>query len=198
MKSYPVINGRKIRLAILGCGRISKNHFDSIEKHKKDVELVSICDDDQSVLAIHEKKYNIKGYLDLASMIENVDLDLVIICTPSGLHAEQTEICSKKGINIMTEKPMATRWNDGIRMVKACDQAGVRLFVVKQNRNNPTIKLLQKAIKENRFGKIHMVHLNVFWSRPQSYYDQATWRGTWEFDGGALMNQASHYIDLMD
>ena len=198
MKSYPVINNRKIRVAIIGCGRISKNHFESIEKNNKDIELVSICDDDQSVLTVHEKKYNIKGYLDLASMIENVDLDLVVICTPSGLHAEQTEMCSKKGINIMTEKPMATRWNDGIRMVKVCDQAGVRLFVVKQNRNNPTIKLLQRAIKENRFGKIHMVHLNVFWSRPQSYYDQATWRGTWEFDGGALMNQASHYIDLMD
>ena len=198
MKSYPVINNRKIRVAIIGCGRISKNHFESIEKNKKDIELVSICDDDQSVLTVHEKKYNIKGYLDLVSMIENVDLDLVVICTPSGLHAEQTEMCSKKGINIMTEKPMATRWNDGIRMVKVCDQAGVRLFVVKQNRNNPTVKLLKRAIKENRFGKIHMVHLNVFWSRPQAYYDQAPWRGTWEFDGGALMNQASHYIDLMD
>lgn len=198
MKSYPIIKERKIKAAIVGCGRISKNHFESISKHQKNIELVSICDDDESVLNNHEKKYNIKGYLDLANMIEKVDLDLVILCTPSGLHAEQTETCAKKGINVMTEKPMATRWNDGIRMVKVCDQAGVRLFVVKQNRNNPTIKLIKRAIKENRFGKIHMVQLNVFWSRPQSYYDQAPWRGTWEFDGGALMNQASHYIDLLD
>ena len=84
---------------------------------------------------------------DLNNMIENETLDIVVLCTPSGLHAEQTEMCSKKGINIMTEKPMATRWNDGINMVKACDQAGVRLFVVKQNRNNPTIKLLKRAMR---------------------------------------------------
>jgi UDP-N-acetyl-2-amino-2-deoxyglucuronate dehydrogenase len=83
-------------------------------------------------------------------------------------------------------------------MVKACDEAGVNLFVVKQNRRNSTLQLLKRAIDEKRFGKIHMVHLNVFWSRPQSYYDQAKWRGTWEFDGGAFMNQASHYVDLLD
>ena len=121
-----------------------------------------------------------------------------MICTPSGIHAEQTELCAKHGVNVMTEKPMATRWSDGVRMVKICDKAGVRLFVVKQNRRNPTLQLLKRAIKENRFGKIHMVHLNVFWSRPQEYYDQAPWRGTWEFDGGAFMNQASHYVDLLE
>jgi UDP-N-acetyl-2-amino-2-deoxyglucuronate dehydrogenase len=84
-------------------------------------------------------------------------------------------------------------------MVKACDEAGVRLFVVKQNRRNTTLQLLKRAVTEKRFGKIHMVHLNVFWTRPQSYYDQGNgWRGTWEFDGGAFMNQASHYVDLLD
>ena len=98
----------------------------------------------------------------------------------------------------MTEKPMATRWQDGLRMVKACDEAGVRLFVVKQNRKNTTLQILKKALKEKRFGRIHMVHINVFWTRPQEYYDSAKWRGTWELDGGAFMNQASHYIDLID
>jgi UDP-N-acetyl-2-amino-2-deoxyglucuronate dehydrogenase len=93
---------------------------------------------------------------------------------------------------------MATRWQDGVRMVKACDENNVRLFVVKQNRRNTTLQLVKRAITEKRFGKIHLVHLNVFWSRPQSYYDQAAWRGTWEFDGGAFMNQASHYVDLLD
>lgn len=83
-------------------------------------------------------------------------------------------------------------------MVKACDGAQVRLFVVKQNRRNSTIQLLKRAVEEKRFGKIHLVQINVFWSRPQSYYDQARWRGTWEFDGGAFMNQASHYVDLFD
>ena len=98
----------------------------------------------------------------------------------------------------MTEKPMATSWEDGVSMVKECDKAGVRLLVVKQNRRNPTLQLLKRAITENRFGKIYMVHLNVFWNRSQEYYDQALWRGTSQYDGGAFMNQASHYVDLLD
>ncbi|MDA9871956.1 Gfo/Idh/MocA family oxidoreductase [Candidatus Thioglobus sp.] len=189
---------RKIKVAILGCGRISRNHFGSLEKHQSNMELISICDIQQTILSDHEEKYNIKGYLDLGDMLENEDLDLVVICTPSGLHANQTELCAEYGVNVMTEKPMATRWSDGVRMVKACDKAGVRLFVVKQNRKNSTLQLLKRSVDENRFGKIHMVHLNVFWTRPQEYYDQAAWRGTWEFDGGAFMNQASHYVDLLD
>ena len=193
-----VIISRKIRMAILGCGRISKNHFGSIEKHKDNIELVSICDSNQSVLTEHKKKYAVKGYTELCDMLKNEKLDLVAICTPSGNHADQTELCARHGVNVMTEKPMATRWSDGVRMVKSCDDAGVKLFVVKQNRSNATLKLLKQAMRENRFGKIHMVHLNVFWTRPQEYYDQASWRGTWEFDGGAFMNQASHYVDLLD
>jgi UDP-N-acetyl-2-amino-2-deoxyglucuronate dehydrogenase len=93
---------------------------------------------------------------------------------------------------------MATRWRDAHQFVQACDHAGVRLFVVKQNRRNPTLQLVKRAIEAGRFGRIYMATLNVFWSRPQSYYDSAKWRGTWEFDGGAFMNQASHYIDLLD
>jgi UDP-N-acetyl-2-amino-2-deoxyglucuronate dehydrogenase len=102
------------------------------------------------------------------------------------------------GLDVMTEKPMATRWSDGLAMVRACDEAGVRLFVIKQNRRNRTLQLLRQAIQGDRFGRIYMVNVNVFWTRPQSYYDSADWRGTWEFDGGAFMNQASHYVDLLD
>jgi len=198
MKSYPKVSDRKIRIAIVGCGRISKNHFGSIEQHQDNIELVSICDVQQDVLSKHEAEYKVKGYLDLEQMLENEKLDLVAFCTPSGIHAKQTEICAKYGVNVMTEKPMATEWSDGVRMVKACDDAGVRLFVVKQNRRNITLKLLKRAIEEKRFGKINMVHLNVFWTRPQEYYDQAEWRGTLKLDGGAFMNQASHYVDLLD
>ena len=198
MKSYPLVTKRKIRIAVVGCGRISKNHFASIEKHKDNIELVSICDVQQSVLSEHESAYKVKGYLELCDMLENEELDLVAICTPSGIHADQTELCAKHKINVMTEKPMATRWSDGVRMVRACDSGGVQLFVVKQNRRNSTLQLLKRAVNENRFGKIHMVHMNVFWTRPQEYYDKASWRGTWEFDGGAFMNQASHYVDLLD
>lgn len=162
------------------------------------MELACICDNDPEVLEAHKRQYNTKGYLHLRDMLENEKLDAVSVCTPSGLHSSQVRLIAKHGVHVITEKPMATRWADGIKMVKACDKAQVHLFVVKQNRRNTTLQLLKRAVEEHRFGKIHMVHLNVFWSRPQSYYDQAAWRGTWEFDGGAFMNQASHYVDLLD
>jgi UDP-N-acetyl-2-amino-2-deoxyglucuronate dehydrogenase len=123
---------------------------------------------------------------------------VVVLCTPSGLHSQQAIKAAQRGLHVITEKPMATRWSDGLEMVRACDEANVRLFVVKQNRRNPTLQLLKRAIEQRRFGRIFMVTINVFWSRPQQYYDSARWRGTWEFDGGALMNQASHYVDLVD
>lgn len=199
MPHYPSITDRKIKIAIVGCGRISKNHFGSVEKHCDNFELTAICDTDPVVLAEHAKKYKIPAYRDLEEMLANEQLDLVALCTPSGIHPDQAVLIAKHKIHVMTEKPMATRWNDGVRMVKACDEAGVRLFVVKQNRLNTTLQLLKRAVTEKRFGKIHMVHLNVFWTRPQAYYDQGNgWRGTWEFDGGAFMNQASHYVDLLD
>ena len=131
-------------------------------------------------------------------MLKTEKIDLIALCTPSGLHPDETILASKYGVNVMTEKPMATRWQDGVNMVKACDEARVRLFVVKQNRRNATLQLLKRALDKERFGRIYMVNINVFWSRPQDYYDSAKWRGTWEFDGGAFMNQASHYVDLID
>ncbi|MDC1527524.1 Gfo/Idh/MocA family oxidoreductase [Gammaproteobacteria bacterium] len=199
MQHYSSINGRKIRIAIVGCGRISKNHLNSIEQHSESLELAAVCDIDKEVLAEHIETYKVSGYRNFEEMLEKEDLDLVAICTPSGIHPEQAILAAKYNVHVMTEKPMATRWKDGVRMVKACDEAGVRMFVVKQNRSNATLQLLKRAVEENRFGKIHMVHLNVFWTRPQSYYDQGNgWRGTWEFDGGAFMNQASHYVDLLD
>jgi len=198
MPNYTTIKGRKIRVAIVGCGRIAVNHLSAIEKHSANMELVSVCDVNHELLDEHMNKYNISGYTKLVELLETEELDAVALCTPSGLHAEQAELAAKYGVHVITEKPMATRWQDGVRMVKACDKAGVHLFVVKQNRQNATLQLLKRAVEERRFGKIHMVHINVFWTRPQSYYDQAKWRGTWEFDGGAFMNQASHYVDLFD
>jgi UDP-N-acetyl-2-amino-2-deoxyglucuronate dehydrogenase len=130
-------------------------------------------------------------------MLAELTADIVVLTTPSGLHAEQAVEVAGAGRHVMTEKPMATRWEDGLRMVKACENANVHLFVVKQNRLNATLQLLKQAVDSDRFGRIYMVNINVFWTRPQEYYDSAAWRGTWEFDGGAFMNQASHYIDLL-
>jgi UDP-N-acetyl-2-amino-2-deoxyglucuronate dehydrogenase len=195
---YKTITDRKIRLAIVGCGRISKSHFESVDRHCESIELVSVCDVDKNVLAEHSAKYEVTGYATLEEMLKTEKLDMIALCTPSGVHSQQTIIAARYGIDVMTEKPMATRWQDGLQMVKACDDEGTRLFVVKQNRLNTTLRLLKRAVDEKRFGKISMVHINVFWTRPQSYYDQAKWRGTYEFDGGAFMNQASHYVDLLD
>lgn len=194
----PTIADRKIRIAIVGCGRISKNHFASIERHPEALELAAVCDTNPKALAESAERFHVPGYSSLEEMLESERLDLVALCTPSGLHANQAVMAAEHGVHVMTEKPMATRWQDGVRMVRACDEANVHLFVVKQNRRNTTLQLLKRAIEEKRFGKINMVHLNVFWTRPQEYYDQDRWRGTWEFDGGAFMNQASHYVDLLD
>ncbi len=192
-----IINDRKIKIALVGCGRISKNHLAAIKNHSDRLELVAVCDTDSAALDSAMSEYKVKGYSNLNELLKYSDADAVSICTPSGLHAEQVIQVARAGRHVITEKPMATRWPDGLRMVRACDVAGVRLFVVKQNRRNATLQLLKKAVEQDRFGRIYMANLNVFWTRPQDYYDQAKWRGTWEFDGGALMNQASHYIDLL-
>lgn len=198
MRTYPNIVGRKIRIAVVGCGRIAKNHFSSVEKYPDDLELVSVCDNNSKTLEQAIAQYNVKGYLSLTDMLAKEKPDVISLCTPSGLHPQQAIEAAEAGVHVISEKPMATRWRDAVEMVKACDKAGVRLFVVKQNRRNSTLQLLKKAVTENRFGRIYMVNMNVFWARPQEYYDSAKWRGTWELDGGAFMNQASHYVDLID
>lgn len=198
MSRRPAIVDRRIRIAVIGCGRIAGNHFAAIDKHADRVELTAVCDSNREALASAVARTNVRGFDDFGDLLAADVADLVALCTPSGLHPDQTIQAARAGRHVMTEKPMATRWSDGLAMVQECDRAGVRLFVVKQNRRNATLQLVKRAIDKGRFGRIYMVTINVFWSRPQSYYDSAKWRGTWEFDGGALMNQASHYVDLVD
>ena len=124
-------------------------------------------------------------------------LDLITLCTPSGLHPQHAMLAAKHHKHVITEKPMACCLADTKALIKTSDQMKTKLFVVKQNRLHPTVEALKKAIDNGDLGRIYMVHSNVFWTRPQAYYDQAQWRSTWEFDGGALTNQASHYIDLL-
>lgn len=199
MRHYPApITDRKIRFALVGCGRIAQNHFAALKQHTERSELVGVCDVNAQARASAANETGAKPYANLGNMLGDTNADIVILTTPSGLHPEQTIEIAASGRNVMTEKPMATRWHDGLRMVKACDDANIRLFVVKQNRRNPTLQLLKRAMELGRFGRVYMVNINVFWARPQEYYDSAAWRGTWEFDGGAFMNQASHYVDLLD
>lgn len=199
LNNFPIIKDRRLRIGVLGCGRISKNHFGSILQYPEELELVAVCDIDEDARKQAAMEYNVREYSQFNDMLTHEALDLVVLCTPSGLHPSQAILAAEHGVHVVSEKPMATRYNDGLRMVQACDEAGVRLFVVKQNRRNATLQLLKRAIDEKRFGAIKLVHLNVFWTRPQDYYDQGQgWRGTWEFDGGAFMNQASHYVDLVE
>ncbi|QEY25151.1 Gfo/Idh/MocA family protein [Neisseria zalophi] len=196
---FDTIKNRKIKFALIGCGRIANNHFGSFEALKDHCEIVAVCDIHPEHLQAAVERTGAKGYRKYADMLAETDADIIVLTTPSGLHPEQAVQAFEAGFHVVTEKPMATRLHDGERMVKAADKAGKRLFVVKQNRLNATLQLLKRAVDEKRFGKICMVHLNVFWTRPQSYYDQGNgWRGTWEFDGGAFMNQASHYVDLTE
>ena len=204
-----------INIALIGCGRISKNHIKSIFIHKKLARLVAICDCnkekiEEAKLLIHKcakengfNDFSFNVYTSDNKLFDDVKnkvikIDLVILATPSGMHPHQVLKASDAKINVCTEKPMATKWQDGINMVKQCKNNNVKLFVVKQNRFNKTIDLVRKQILNGRFGKLGLITVNVFWQRPQSYYDQDEWRGTKKMDGGALMNQASHYVDLLD
>ncbi|MBB4258750.1 Gfo/Idh/MocA family protein [Bradyrhizobium sp. CIR3A] len=198
MTYFAPIVDRNIKFALVGCGRIAKNHFDALKQHADRAELVGVCDVVPEPVEAAARETGARPYYNLSEMLAKTDADIVVLTTPSGLHPQQTVEVARSGRHVLTEKPMATRWNDGLRMVRACDEAGVRLFVVKQNRRNLTLKMLKNAILKGRFGRIYMVNINVFWTRPQEYYDAAPWRGKWEFDGGAMMNQASHYIDLLD
>ena len=168
MRSFaPGISDRKIKFALVGCGRIAQNHFAAMKQHGNRSELVDICDIDPVALDKAAELTGARPHRSLADMLAHTEADIVVLTTPSGLHAEQTVEVAASGRHVMTEKPMATRWQDGLRMVKACDDANVRLFVVKQNRRNATLQLLKRAIDQKRFGRIYMVNLNVFWTRPQ-------------------------------
>jgi UDP-N-acetyl-2-amino-2-deoxyglucuronate dehydrogenase len=197
MRSAP-IRDRRIRFAVVGCGRIAAKHFEALRAHEDRAVLAAVCDTGEQALQVATKATGAPGYRSLQELLASCDCDAVVLCTPSGLHPAQAVQAARAGRHVVSEKPMATRWTDGLEMVRQCDEAGVRLFVVKQNRRNATLQLLKRAIDKRRFGRIFMVTINVFWQRPQEYFDSAKWRGTWEFDGGALMNQASHYVDLVD
>jgi UDP-N-acetyl-2-amino-2-deoxyglucuronate dehydrogenase len=191
-----VSSEKVFKIALVGCGRISKNHFEAIEK-VDGLELVAVSDSDTKRADQAAAEWNVKSFHSYEEMLRKSGADVVTIATPSGLHAEHGVAAAKAGKHVVMEKPMAISLTGADALVQACDKAGVQLFVVKQNRLNPPVQLLKRAVDHNRFGRIYMANCTVHWARPQEYYDQAPWRGTWEFDGGAFMNQASHYVDLI-
>ena len=198
MTTPSVIRDRKLRLALVGCGRIAQNHFAALKQHASRVELVAVCDNQPAALEKAVALTGAAGFASLDALLTGSDADLVVLCTPSGLHPRHAIRVAQAGRHVLSEKPMATKWDEGVDMVRACRDANVKLFVVKQNRLNGTLQLVKRAVEQGRFGRMAMVTVNVFWTRPQSYYDDAPWRGRWDMDGGAFMNQASHYVDMVD
>lgn len=190
------MSARTFRIGLVGCGRISKNHFDAIGK-VDGLELAAVCDTDVERARRAGEEHGVPCYRALDEMLRAGTIDVVTICTPSGLHSVQGIAAAQAGKHVVTEKPMSLSLRQADDLVRACDDAGVQLFVVKQNRLNPPIQLVKRAVDKGRFGRIYLANVTVRWQRPQEYYDAEPWRGTWEFDGGAIMNQASHYVDLI-
>lgn len=185
--------------ALAGCGRISKNHIDALAELEKEgrAKLVACCDPVADRACAVAEKTGCQAFPSIGSMLDAVRADVLSICTPSGLHPDHVEQAARRGVHALSEKPAGTSLHSVDRAIDACDQGGVHYFVVKQNRFNKTIRLVRRALEEGRFGRLYMLSSNVYWTRPQDYYDQAKWRGTREFDGGALSNQASHYVDMI-
>jgi UDP-N-acetyl-2-amino-2-deoxyglucuronate dehydrogenase len=184
------------RVVLAGCGRISRNHCEALTAIDG-LTLAGVCDVDEARAREAGELYDVPWFRSYEEMLKSVPSDVVAIATPSGLHPAQGILAARAGKHVVTEKPMAISLDGADELVRACDAAGVHLFVVKQNRLNAPIQLLKRAIDRGRFGRIYLANCTVRWARPQEYYDQAPWRGTWEFDGGAFMNQASHYVDLI-
>lgn len=188
---------KKIRFAIIGCGRIASRHIDAI-KSVADAELVAVCD----LVEERAKKYagecGIKYYTNYHEMLRTEDIDVVNIMTPSGMHPEHAiEIMKKYKKHIVIEKPMALKISDGEEMIATAKEIGVGLFAVLQNRYNKAVKKIREGIVQGLFGKLVMGTVRLRWARGQSYYDRDPWRGTWLLDGGVLTNQAIHHIDLL-
>ncbi|MDQ2890183.1 MAG: Gfo/Idh/MocA family oxidoreductase [Gemmatimonadota bacterium] len=185
-----------LRVAVVGCGRISTNHFDAIAR-LDDLRLVGVADIIPERAEAAGERYGAPAYGSLEAMLSGVGCDVVTVATPSGLHPQHGITAASGGKHVVSEKPMAISLAGADSLIAACAEHGVKLFVVKQNRLNPAIQLVKRAVEKGRFGRIHSANCTVRWARPQDYYDQAPWRGTWAMDGGAFMNQASHYVDLI-
>lgn len=189
---------KPLNFALMGCGRISRKHWETLTS-TEGASLVAVCDIKEERAKGLGEKLGIPFYFDHNEMLAKEDIDVVNILTPSGMHAEHTiDVVKKYKKHIVCEKPMALTLKDADEMIKVCNEKGVKLFVVKQNRYNLPVIKLREALEEGRFGKLVLGTVRVRWMRDQSYYDQDSWRGTWAMDGGVFSNQASHHIDLLE
>lgn len=187
-----------IHFAILGCGRIAKRHADLLGTGQiRGAKLVAVCDTDRSRLDAFATRYGVPGFATLEAMLAHPGIDAVSILTPSGMHSGHAITVAQSGRHVVVEKPMALTLEDADSMIGAADRAGVRLFVVKQNRFNVPVMRARLALDAGRFGQLVLGTVRVRWCRDQGYYNQDAWRGTWAQDGGVIANQASHHVDML-
>ncbi len=188
-----------LKFGLVGCGRIAKRHSELLGHNQiGNASLVAVCDIDEEKAKKIGEQFNVPYYTDMDEMMQKESIDVVSVLTESGYHAKHVINLAKYGKHIVVEKPMALTLDDADAMIKACDENGCKLFVVKQNRFNVPVVKLREAMDEKRFGKLVLGTIRVRWSRDQNYYDQAWWRGRWDMDGGVLTNQASHHVDLLE
>jgi UDP-N-acetyl-2-amino-2-deoxyglucuronate dehydrogenase len=184
-----------VRYGIVGCGHIAKKHVAAISK-TDGAELVAVCDKDPERMDPFARE-GIRAYTDPGQMLDDGAVDVVSICTPSGLHAELAIRAAQAGKHLVVEKPMAMNLDEADRMIAACEKSGVLMTVVHPNRFRPALIELKRRMEEGAFGTIGHANATLRWNRNQAYYDQAAWRGTRAMDGGVLMNQAIHNLDLL-
>lgn len=181
--------------ALIGCGSIAERHAENIVKKGT---LMAVCDIVPEKADKMAAKFNATPYYSTEKLLDTASpLTIAVICTPNGLHASHTILALEKGLHVLCEKPLCISIEDGKNMIKAAKKAGKYLFVVKQNRFNPPVAELKKLCDENRLGNITSFQVNCFWNRPEEYYQNSTWKGTKELDGGILYTQFSHFIDLL-
>lgn len=194
IKRLQNVRMKKLNFSVIGCGRIGQRHAALSVQFG---QLRAVCDVTREKAQSLSEKYNCKAYTDFHKMFsQHPETDVVVVCTPNGLHAQHSIAALKAGFHVLCEKPMAINVHDCGEMINTADKMNKRLFIVKQNRFNPPVMALKKALNERRLGTIYSIQLNCFWNRDAEYYANS-WRGTKELDGGTLFTQFSHFIDLL-
>lgn len=185
----------KVKFGVVGCGRIGTRHAEEIFKNKR-AELCAVCDVIKERADTLAKQYNAKAIYDFDELLKE-NLDVISICTPSGLHAEMSEKTLKSNKHVLCEKPMTLNLDNADNVIKAKKENKKKFFLVRQNRFNPPIMALKDCVYNKKIGKILLINCNVLWNRSKEYYEKDDWKGTMKLDGGALMTQCSHFLDLM-
>lgn len=192
----------KIKLAILGCGRVFGAHKTAVNQNKDKFELIAVCDaflTEEKESQIKEDFPNIKIFKDLTEMLETEqEIECVSVITPNGLHYEHVKEIIKHNKNVIVEKPLCIKYKDALELYKLAEKHKVKILSIYQNRFNPTVMAVHQAIEAGRLGKIYFIASNVFWHHKSDYYKKSKWHGTNSMDGGMFMTQASHYLDAMN